>query len=94
MYAKQPFPQYGLNAAVNGRLGEVYNNWGDFWGAVQTGARWISGQGQTVQQGAQQVQNAAGNLTNLTTARVNVSTVIVGAVALGVIVAVSRRQRR
>lgn len=95
MYAQQWPAQYGLQPAATEQMGAWYNSWSDLWGDVQGIAGWVSGSARNVQQGAQGAQNAAGNLQNLTTQRVNVSTAILGAVAVGVVVyAVQRRGRR
>lgn len=75
------------------QLGAFYDDWGDLWGDVSTAAQWLYDKTKTVQAGTRTAAHVADNATNITAWRVNVTTVALGAAALGALYLVTRRRR-
>jgi LPXTG-motif cell wall-anchored protein len=75
-------------------MGAWYNSLNDLWGDVRSGADWLSRGGRTAQMVAQGAQNATGNLSNLTSWRIDGFTVVAGAAIVGGLAYVLTRRRR
>lgn len=75
-------------------MGAWYNNFGDLWSDLRTGAEWITRQGRTVTQAGQVAQNTVQNASHITDWRVSGKLVVGGAALIGGLLLVRELRRK